>query len=93
MSRKKRIVEDDVFEEELKVEVGNVSDLIHEEVKPEFIPELKVEEKVIVTVPKAFKLRLDSNEVLEFRPGVQKVAKDIANHWYAKANGMKVFEG
>lgn len=48
-------------------------------------------EKVVVTVPKAFKLRLDNHTELSFSAGTQTVAKFIPDHWYAKANGMKVF--
>lgn len=49
-------------------------------------------EKVVVTVPRGFKLRLDNHTELTFAPGVQTVARFITDHWYAKAHGMKIFE-
>ena len=47
---------------------------------------------VIVEVTKAFTLRLDDNTTHSFKVGVQEVKRAIADHWYAKANGMKIFE-
>lgn len=48
--------------------------------------------KVIVTVPKRFRLTLDNHTTITIEPGVQKVEQFIANHWFSKANGVKIFE-
>lgn len=48
--------------------------------------------KVIVTVPKRFRLTLDNHTTITMEPGVQKVGRFIADHWFSKANGVKVFE-
>lgn len=93
-SVKKRVlaeVEDDAKEfitktetvfEEVEAKVAEVIETVVDKV-----------EMVIVSVPKAFKLRIDNFKLLEFKPGIQKVEKSIADHWYALANGMKIFKG
>lgn len=50
-------------------------------------------EQVIVTVPKAFMLRVDNDVVHAVRAGVQKMDKVLAEHWYSKANGVELFKG
>lgn len=46
-------------------------------------------ETVQVNVPKPFKLRLDNNHVLDVSAGVQHVSRTIAEHPYARANGVR----
>lgn len=46
---------------------------------------------VTVTVPKAFKLRVDNDVVIDYRAGVQEMPVEHAEHWYAKANGVEVY--
>jgi len=47
---------------------------------------------VTVTVPKAFKLRLDHNTELKFEAGIQEMDPKVAEHWFAKANGVEVYQ-
>lgn len=47
-------------------------------------------DQVQVTVPKAFNLRL-GKDLLRIPAGIQMVSSTIANHKYAKANGMKPY--
>lgn len=50
------------------------------------------EERVIVHSPKAFTLTLDGHVDLHVRPGVQEMAKSVAEHWFVKAQGVKVYD-
>lgn len=52
----------------------------------------EVVEYVTVTVPKAFKLRVDHFRELQFRAGVQQMEKSLAEHWYSKANGVEIYD-
>jgi hypothetical protein len=52
----------------------------------------KAVEKIDVIVPKGFKITLDNNSVVHFKEGVQSVHRFLAEHWYAKANGMKEYK-
>ena len=52
----------------------------------------EVVDDVIVTVPKAFHLRLDNFTVKSFAAGVQRMERSIATHWYALAHGVTIFE-
>ena len=56
-------------------------------------PDVPAGEGVIVTVPKAFKLRLDDHQVIEFNAGVQRMLPEHADHWFSKAQGVVKFEG
>ena len=56
-------------------------------------PEGPAEDRVTVTVPKAFKLRIDHQTEHNIKPGVQKMERSLAEHWYSKANGVAIFEG
>lgn len=47
---------------------------------------------VLVFVPHAFKIRVDSQDQLDIKAGPQKMFATTANHWYAKAHGVKVQE-
>jgi hypothetical protein len=47
---------------------------------------------VTVTVPKAFKLRLDGHKELSFKAGVQEMEREHAEHWYSKANGVNIYK-
>ncbi len=55
-------------------------------------PEAPQGDTVIVTAPKAFKLRIDNDQIVDVKAGVQRVPAAWANHWYAKANGVTVFK-
>jgi len=62
---------------------------------PQFSPTVVSSEvpgdTVIVTVPKEIHLRLGSG-VRVFKPGVQRVEKWVAEHWWMVRNGVRVFE-
>lgn len=47
---------------------------------------------VIVEVPKKFKILISHLEEYTIEQGVQKMKKYIASHWWAKANGVKIFD-
>lgn len=49
------------------------------------------EETVTVTVPKAFRLRLDPQTELQFKAGIQEMTRANAEHWYSKANGVVIY--
>jgi len=49
-------------------------------------------ETVIVTVPKRFVLRLSHTVERTIEAGVQKIEKEIAEHWWCKNNGMQIFD-
>lgn len=46
--------------------------------------------KVVVEVPNRFKLTLPSGKVETINPGSQTMPLEWAEHWYAKANGVKI---
>ncbi len=46
------------------------------------------QDTVTAVVPKAFRLRLRDNRLVQFQPGVEEVPKDVMEHWYLKANGV-----
>jgi hypothetical protein len=48
---------------------------------------------VTVTVPKAFKLRIDCETELQIKPGVQQMECEHAEHWYCKAQGVQIYSG
>ena len=48
---------------------------------------------VTVTVPKAFKLRLDDHTEYQFQAGVQQMDPTVASHWYSVANGVTIYNG
>ena len=47
---------------------------------------------VTVTVPKAFKLRVDNFRELEIKAGIQEMERQHADHWYSVANGVQVYK-
>jgi hypothetical protein len=51
------------------------------------------DEQVIVTVPHNYTLRIDNSSTREFKTGVQKMPRWMAEHWYSKAHGVTVFTG
>lgn len=59
---------------------------------PEQAPASPAEGKVTVTVPKAFKLQSDLGAVHEYKAGVQEMDREHAEHWYAKANGVEIYQ-
>lgn len=50
------------------------------------------EGKVVVNVPKRFILTLDNGQKQTFEVGPQTMPRALAEHWYSKANGVKVVE-
>lgn len=54
-------------------------------------PEVADEVTVTVTVAKAFKLRIDHHSIFDYQPGVQEMPLSHADHWYSKANGVKIY--
>ncbi len=53
--------------------------------------EAELQQFVTVTVPKPFKLRQASHEVVEYAAGVQEMPVEHAEHWYSKANGVEIY--
>jgi hypothetical protein len=51
------------------------------------------DEQVIVTVPHNYTLRIDNSSTRDFKTGVQKMPRWMAEHWYSKAHGVAVFKG
>jgi len=49
-------------------------------------------DEVTVTVPKAFKLRISAELLVEYRAGVQQMPRVHAEHWYSKANGVSIYD-
>ena len=47
---------------------------------------------VTVTAPKAFVLNVTHDVRVEYKAGVQEMPLAHATHWWAKANGVKVYE-
>lgn len=45
-------------------------------------------EKVLVEVPKDFRLT-DHTGVHDFKAGIQRVERWVADHWFAKAHGIR----
>ena len=54
--------------------------------------EAELVDMVTVTVPKAFKLRIDSFRELVIKAGVQEMERLHAEHWYSVANGVTVYD-
>jgi len=48
-------------------------------------------DQVVVTIPKRFQVTMKDGKVLKFLPGVQKINREVAEHWYSKANGVTIF--
>lgn len=71
------------------VEPETIITKIEEEIR-EVVGE--VVEMVTVTVPKAFKLRIDNFRELNIKAGVQEMEAELANHWYSKANGVEIYK-
>ena len=47
---------------------------------------------VTVTVPKAYKLRVDDHTEILVKAGVQEMPLAHAEHWYSVANGVTVYQ-
>jgi hypothetical protein len=76
-----------------QTQTGSITDPVEvEKARVEAIDQSGGHETVTVTVPKAFQLRLTAHEVHMFKPGVQEMPRGIAEHWYAKANGVKIYQ-
>lgn len=69
-------------------------------VEPEPLPVVTTEvevaselvDTVTVTVPRAFKLRVDNFHEYTFAAGIQEMERSLADHWYSVANGVKVYQ-
>lgn len=48
------------------------------------------EDIVMASVPKGFRLTLDTYREVVYEAGAQQMPRSHAEHWYAKANGVKV---
>ena len=46
---------------------------------------------VTVTVPKMFKLRLDTHAETIVQAGIQEMSLELAEHWFSKANGVTIY--
>lgn len=51
------------------------------------------DELIIVTVPRSFTLRIDNATTRDFKAGVQRMPRWMAEHWYSKAHGVTIFKG
>jgi hypothetical protein len=49
-------------------------------------------EMVTVTVPKEFKLQLDHFRQVIYKAGIQEMERLHAEHWWAKANGVTIYD-
>jgi hypothetical protein len=49
------------------------------------------EATVTCEVPRGFTITLDDHTKVEVKAGVQELGVVIANHWYAKAHGVKIY--
>lgn len=47
---------------------------------------------VTVTVPKAYKLRVDNFHEMDIVAGVQQMERCNAEHWYSVANGVAIYD-
>lgn len=72
---------------------ADTADAAPQETPPETPETAPDEDTVIVEVPKAFQFMVDHDTRVEVKPGVQRMKKAHADHWWVKANGVKVFEG
>ena len=46
---------------------------------------------VTVTVPKAYKLRIDNHQLIDVAAGIQEMERSHAEHWWSKAQGVKIY--
>lgn len=49
--------------------------------------------KVTAIIPKNFNLTLDDMTVVNYKAGTRDIPVEHAEHWYAKANGVKIYTG
>ena len=47
---------------------------------------------VTVTVPRPFKLRVDNFREVTVPAGVQEMERELAEHWYSVANGVRIYQ-
>lgn len=50
------------------------------------------EDRLMVQVPKAYKLTLDNGSPVDIHAGVQMMPREMAEHWYSKAQGVVEFD-
>lgn len=55
-------------------------------------PAVDKKDSVIVNVPRAFRLRIDSHKVINYPKGAYSMHKDHASHWFSVASGVTVVE-
>lgn len=51
----------------------------------------EIVDTVTVTIPKAFQLRMENNTVHPYKAGVQEMLREHAEHWWARANGVVIY--
>ena len=56
------------------------------------VAQVSSDDRILVNVPKGFTLTLDNGHPCPINPGTQMLARTLANHWYAKANGVTPFD-
>lgn len=61
-----------------------------EEVAPRPRKRRADEDLVSVSVPRAFRLTLDTGAVVEIQPGIQDLPREQAEHPYSAANGVEI---
>ena len=47
---------------------------------------------VTVTVPKAFRLAVEPNKVVDYPAGICEMLIEHAEHWYSVANGVTIYK-
>jgi len=53
--------------------------------------EVVKEKMVTVTVPRAYKLRVDDHIEVPYKAGIQEMPESHANHWWSVNNGVEVY--
>jgi len=77
--------------------------VVEEAVAPEAAPEAPVVEEAVapvaddgvyvtVTVPKAFRLAVEPNKVVDYPAGICEMLIEHAEHWYSVANGVTIYK-
>lgn len=52
--------------------------------------QVETEEKVTVIIPADYRLTLDNSAEVHYKAGVDEMPVSHANHWWSKAQGVKV---
>jgi hypothetical protein len=61
---------------------------------PETAQEIEQEDnsRVTVMIPRAFILTLDNHHQVQYPAGIDEMPIEHANHWYAKACGVEIYD-